>query len=63
MEVFNIDDVTANDVIQRKQHRKEKKNLSSIVVYGYASMLVSLYYFDKKFTANFQPTFTFSKYE
>ena len=24
--VFNIDDVTANDVIQRNQHRKEKKN-------------------------------------
>ena len=24
-EVFNIDDVTANDVIQRNQHRKEKK--------------------------------------
>ena len=32
-EVFNIDDVTANDVIQRNQHRKEKKiNLSSIVI-------------------------------
>ena len=32
-EVFNIDDVTANDVIQRSQHRKEKKiNLSSIVI-------------------------------
>ena len=25
MEVFNIDDVTANDVIQRNKHRKEKK--------------------------------------
>ena len=24
-EVFNIDGVTANDLIQRKQHRKEKK--------------------------------------
>ena len=24
-EVFNIDDVTANDVIRRNQHRKEKK--------------------------------------
>ena len=23
---FNIDDAAANDVIQRKQHRKEKKN-------------------------------------
>ena len=31
-EVFNIDDVTANDVIQRNQHRKEKKNLNSIVI-------------------------------
>ena len=32
-EVFNIDDVTANDVIQRNQHRKEKKKiLSSIVI-------------------------------
>ena len=31
-EVFNIDDVTANDVIQRNQHRKEKQiNLSCIV--------------------------------
>ena len=25
--VFNIDDVTANDVIQRNQHRKEKNKL------------------------------------
>ena len=24
-EVFNIDDVTANDIIQKNQHRKEKK--------------------------------------
>ena len=24
-EVFNIDDVTANDVIQRNQHRKQRK--------------------------------------
>ena len=24
-EVFNIDDVTANDVIQRNEHPKEKK--------------------------------------
>ena len=32
-EVFNIDDVAANDVIQRNQHRKEKKiNLSSVVI-------------------------------
>ena len=32
-EVFNIDDVTANDVIQRNQHRKEKQiNLSCIVI-------------------------------
>ena len=32
-EVFNVDDVTANDAIQRKQHCKEKKiNLSSIVI-------------------------------
>ena len=31
-EVFNIDDVTANDVIQRNEHPKEKKNLSSIVI-------------------------------
>ena len=31
-EVFNIDDVTANDVIQRNQHRKERKNLNSIVI-------------------------------
>ena len=30
--VFNIDDVTANDVIQRNQHHKEKKNLNSIVI-------------------------------
>ena len=29
--VFNIDDVTANDIIQRNQYRKEKK-LSSIVI-------------------------------
>ena len=25
MEVFNIDDFTANDVIQRNQHYKDKK--------------------------------------
>ena len=25
-EVFKIDDVTANDVIQRNPHREEKKN-------------------------------------
>ena len=32
-EVFNVDDVTANDVIQRNQHRIEKKiNLSSTVI-------------------------------
>ena len=32
-EVFNIDDVTVNDVIQRNQHRKEKIIiLSSIVI-------------------------------
>ena len=24
-DVFNIDDITAGDVIQRNQHRKEKK--------------------------------------
>ena len=29
-EVFNVDNVTANDVIQINQHRKEKKNLNSI---------------------------------
>ena len=32
MEVVDIGEVTANDVIQRNQHRKEKKNLSSIAV-------------------------------
>ena len=34
MEVFNIDDVTANGIIQRNQHLKEKKmiNLGSIVI-------------------------------
>ena len=26
-EVFNIDDVTANEVIKRNQHRKEKNKL------------------------------------
>ena len=31
-EAFNIDYVTANDVINRNQHRKEKTNLSSIVI-------------------------------
>ena len=32
-EVFNIDDITANDIIQKNQHRKEKEiNLSSIVI-------------------------------
>ena len=31
-EIFNIDCVTANDVIQRNQHHKEKKNLSSVVI-------------------------------
>ena len=31
-EVFNSHDVTANDVIQSKQHHKEKINLSSIVI-------------------------------
>ena len=32
-EVFNINGVTANDVIQRNQHRQEKKiNLSSILI-------------------------------
>ena len=30
-EVSNTDDVTANDVIQKNQHRKEKKKMSSIV--------------------------------
>ena len=25
MEVFNVDDFTANDVVRRNQHRKEKK--------------------------------------
>ena len=94
-EVFNINGVTANDVIQRNQHRQEKKiNLSSILITDVklalqlkkdsefrftflrqehchsqipgawlACMLASLYYFDKKFTAHFQPIFTFSKYE
>ena len=28
-EVFNIDDVTANDIIQRNQHRKEENRLES----------------------------------
>ena len=32
MKVLNVDNVTANDVIQRNQHRKEKNNLSSIVI-------------------------------
>ena len=33
MKVFSIDDVRANEVIQRNQHRKEKKtNLSSKVI-------------------------------
>ena len=27
-EAFNIDDVTANDVIQKNQHRKEKNKLA-----------------------------------
>ena len=31
-EIFNVDDVTANDVIQRNQHRKEEKYLNSIVI-------------------------------
>ena len=31
-EFFIIDDVTANDVLQRNQYRKEKKDLSSIVI-------------------------------
>ena len=31
-EVFNIADVKANDIIQRNQHHKEKKNLSSIAI-------------------------------
>ena len=32
-DVFYIDDVTANDAIQRNQHHKEKKiNLSSTVI-------------------------------
>ena len=32
-DIFDIDDVAANDFIQRNQHRKEKKkNLSSIVI-------------------------------
>ena len=30
MEIFNVDDVTANDAIHRNQHRK--KNLNSIVI-------------------------------
>ena len=29
-EVFNFDDVTANDVIRRNQHRKEKNKLSAL---------------------------------
>ena len=33
-EVYNVDDVSANDVIRRNQHRKEKKNLSPIVITG-----------------------------
>ena len=32
MGIFNIADVTANYIIQRKQHPKEKKNLSFIVI-------------------------------
>ena len=32
-EVFNIDDIIANEVMQRNQHReKKKKNLNSIVI-------------------------------
>ena len=32
-EAFSVDDVTHNDVIQRNQHRKEKKiTLNSIVI-------------------------------
>ena len=31
-EIFNDDDVRANDVIQWNQHRKEEKYLSSIVI-------------------------------
>ena len=31
-EVFNIDDVTANDIIQRNQHRKEENRLESMVI-------------------------------
>ena len=31
-EVFDIDDVTANDVIQRNQHYKEKNIYSSSIV-------------------------------
>ena len=75
MEVFNIDDVLANDAIHRNQHHKEKTNLSFFhfygkntvivrsLVHGYVGMLASVYYFDKNFTAHFQPTFAFSKYE
>ena len=31
-EVFNVDDFTANDVMRRNQHRKEKQDLNSIVM-------------------------------
>ena len=71
-EVFNIDNVTLDDAIQRNQHRKELsffhfygKNIVIVrsPVHGYACMLASLYYFDKNFTAHFQPAFTISKYK
>ena len=47
--------------------KKKKLGKNTVIVrspvYGYASMLASRYYFDKKFKAHFQPTFIFSKYE
>ena len=73
-ESFNIDDVTAKEVIERNQRCKEE-NLSffqfygkntvivRFPVHGYACMLASLYYFDQTFTVHFQPLFAFSKNE
>ena len=68
-EVLNIDDVTANEpTSQRKKlsffHFYGKNTvIVRSLVHGYACILESLHYFDKTFTAHFQATFTFSKYE
>ena len=58
-EVFNIDDVTANDVMQRNEHRKEKNKLEFIfklpkLPNRYIIKFVSDYYEKLSLSENFE---------